>query len=627
MAVFTVKLDDQVSKPAEEAAAAVSSLANEFEHLQQASLAYHAKNSAYQAKSEDSIMADVKKQQEAALARHDADRDAAEGMRKQQEAAAETSKWFQTLTSSAAESTDSLAGVKEMLAGAAGPAATAAVILGVYAKALWEVAKMAVALTQEKEQLAAVFDVFTGGMGGQLLDELEDLAAELPFTADKLNAWAKSLLAAGIKGDALKQSIRAIAAATAIMGEEGGRAAEGLIKRLEMTAAAGGKVAVDRRFLTQLGAAGVSVQALAKQLGVAPEKLSTMTVSAKQLGDAMQKALIAQGEGPLAKLGNTWDSIAGKLREGFEDAFEDLGELVDPFMSELRSLASEFFAGSVASKDFAGGIKGVLKPAFEVATNYVHILHVTFLRLQIAILQVRVWLKPLSDGLGKIGIGAGAANVALYVLVGITATLGVAIAAVGVAMLAVAAPFIIFGLALYGAYRGVSALVGLIGGAIDNLDNLSAAASNAGTEFINGLGNAIASGAAWVVGLITNLASNMVGAIESTLGIESPSRVMMAVGDYTTQGLALGVQAGAPDVQAAAQGAGMAAVRGTVQGAQAAGGGATAGNGAGVAREVHVHLTGPITIGANDAPTTVEAFVQLLERAAAMAGLGVPQGT
>jgi hypothetical protein len=517
-----------------------------------------------------------------------------------------------------------MVGVKEILGGVAEAAMTAVAILGLYAAALWEAAKMAIALSQEKAALAAVFDIFTGGMGGKLLGELEDLSKELPFTADKLNVWAKGLLAAGIQGEALRTGIRAIAAATAIMGEEGGRAAEGLIKRLEMTAAAGGKVAIDRRFLTQLGQAGVSVQALAKQLGVAPEKLSTMTVTAKQLGDAMQKALIAQGEGPLQKLGNTWDSISAKVKEGFEDAFEDLSDLVDPFMAEVKSFASEFFAGGIAAKDFGGVVRSSLSVAFEVAKNFVNFLHRGFLHVQIAILQARIALKPFTSALGEIDGKAVAVNVALYVLKGTVIVLAVVFGLLAIAVALVALPFVVVGLAIYGVVRAVQYLAGVITGAIANFDNLKNAASRAGTDLILGLGNAILAGHAWVVGLITNLATSMIGAVKTTLGIKSPSKVMMQIGGYTTAGLVAGIDAGAPEVQASAAGAGMAAVRGASQGATQGGGAGSSSDGRKV--EINVH-EGAVKIAGNaDARVLQEALAQILEQIAIQAGLGVPQG-
>lgn len=628
MAVFVVALEDKTSGPAETAADAVRGLSAEFDALQkelagveamQAKAFAHHGKSAIKGASEGDILADIKKQQQAALAGHDQDRDAMLGRSKLLDELAQKEKTAadeaNAMGSNFSEATDQLGPYLDVI----GQIVEGWKKIG---RAVVEAMKLAVQLTQEKNALEETFNVFTNGMGGQLLDELEDLAAELPFTADKLNAWAKSLLAAGITGDQLKTSIKAIAAATAIMGESGGAAAEGLIKRFGMAAEAGQKISLDRRILTQLASAGVSVAALAKQLGVAPEKLGEMKIGAKELGDAMQKALIAQGAGPLAALGNTWASISAKISEGFDDAFEDLDDLVGPFMAELKSLASEFFAGSVASQGFAGAVKGVLTPAFQFATGAVRWLHLAFLEIEIAVLKVRIALKPVTSALGEIGISSGLVSYALfamkYILIGIAIIFGV----LALAVAAVALPFVIAALAIYGIGKAISYVIGLIGGAIDNFDNIAAAASQAGSDIITGLGNALQSGAAWVIGIAAAVATGIIGAITGPLKISSPSRVMMTLGDYTMQGLALGIEGGQGGVEAAAQGAGMATVTGTQKGAADAGGG-----GQGGGRGIHLTLEeGAVQINATGDPSEVrgmveEAFAVLLERLAAKAGL------
>lgn len=627
MAVFTVQLEDKTSGPAETAAEAVRGLSAEFDALQkelagveamQAKAFAHHGKSAFKNASEGDILADIKKQQQAALAGHDQDRDAMLGRSKLLDELAQKEKTAadeaNAMGSNFSEATDQLGPYLDVI----GQIVEGWKKIG---RAVVEAMKLAVQLTQEKNALEETFNVFTNGMGGALLDELEDLAAELPFTADKLNAWAKSLLAAGITGDQLKTSIKAIAAATAIMGESGGAAAEGLIKRFAMAAEAGQKISLDRRILTQLASAGVSVAALAKQLGVAPEKLGEMKIGAKELGDAMQKALIAQGAGPLAALGNTWASISAKISEGFDDAFEDLDDLVGPFMAELKSLASEFFAGSVASQGFAGAVKGVLTPAFQFATGAVRWLHLAFLEVEIAVLKVRIALKPVTSALGEIGISSGVVSYALfamkYILIGVAIIFGV----LALAVAAVALPFVIAALAIYGIGKAISYVIGLIGGAIDNFDNIAAAASQAGSNIITGLGNALQSGSAWVIAIAAAVATGIIGAITGPLKISSPSRVMMKLGDYTMQGLALGIEGGQGDVEAAAQGAGMATVSGTQKGAADAGGGQGGGRG--------IHLTleeGAVQINATGDPSEVrgmveEAFAVLLERLAAKAGL------
>lgn len=641
MAVFTVQVETGAAEAGVASLASeVGSLSAEFNALQasmkaaesemnaiaamqQKALGQHAAGQGGDAMRDGGF--DWKAAQAKALGGHQQDAEAAAGLKKQQEAAAATRKEFETLTASGNASAEALEGVRRMAEGAAEALAIGVVILGAYAAALWNLAASAVKLTQEKDALRATFDVLTGGGGDALLSDLEDLSAQLPFTADKLNAWGKSLLAAGIKGDALKTSIKAIAAATAIMGESGGQAALGLIKRFAMMAETGQKVTLDRRILAQMAEAGISATALAKALGVPADKLGKMSVNAKDLGDAMQKALIAGGAKPLALLGQTWESISGKLKEGFEDAFEDLGDLVGPFMSELQSLASEFYAGGVAGGTFKDVIKGVLTPAFEVARRTVRALHIGFLELQIAFLKAKIAVHPLSKALEGVGISGGIVNVAMYLIAGTAVILAVVFGVLALAVFLVALPFVMLGLAIYGVYRAISYIVGIIQGAIANFDNLANAATTAGQNIITGLGNALQSGAAWVIAIAGSVATGIIGAITGPLKINSPSRVMMAVGGSITEGLSMGIDDGAPDVNASAAGAAGSAVDGAT-GAAGRAGAAQGGAGRGpVTLNVTVNVEGGA--GGGDVDSMVAKIALALEQACARAGLAAQGAT
>ncbi len=605
MAAFEISLDDQTSGPAGKAAKAVNSLSEEFDRLQNSMgkpLAGGANISG--------LSADFDKLQKSLPKEQQINKGFVDPV-----VAQENEDAFKGIAAGADEFSESLVGVKQMLAGVAEAAAIAVVILGAYAAALFSAAKMAIRLTQEKDQLRETFEVLNEGGGGALLDELEDLAAALPFTADKVNAWAKSLLAAGIRGEALRTGIKAIAAATAIMGEAGGAAVEGLLKKLKGLEESGGKVKLDNKFIRQLQEAGITLGDLAKQLGVTPEKLKTMTLTAKQLGDAMQQALITKGEGPLKKLGNTWDVISAKMNEGFEDAFEDLGELVGPFMAELQSLASEFFAGGVASTDWKDAVKAAMSGAFAVAKEFVNFIHRGFLHAQIAVLQFRIAIKPVTSVLGEVGLGSAGVSVALYLLKGTVIVLAVVFGILALAVGLVLLPFALIGVAIYYIVQGISYLAGVISGVIDNFGSLKAAAFEAGTGVITGLGNAIQSGAAWVIAIAAGVATGIIGAITGPLKIKSPSRVMMQIGAYTTEGLAMGIDAGAPDVAAAARGAAGSAVGGAAGGAAS-----TTGGKGGVTINIH---EGAIVIheGGDTRALTLEALASVLEEAALQAGL------
>jgi hypothetical protein len=141
--------------------------------------------------------------------------------------------------------------------------------------------------------------------------------------------------------------------------------------------------------------------------------------------------------------------------------------------------------------------------------------------------------------------------------------------------------------------------------------NLSSAASNTGAVVADAMyGAGIKSAQGLVRGLqsqekaieaqMLRIAKAMQAAIKKALGIRSPSRVMAELGDYSGQGMAVGLRRSTKQVQIAAQGMAMA-VR---QGATLTGGGGTFPLGG----DTHVHVTVHGTVIAErDLVNTIEA--------------------
>lgn len=472
------------------------------------------------------------------------------------------------------------------------------------ANALKDAAAMAIRLTQEDDALRSSLGALAGGgdEAGQAIMDLIDGLGDLPFAAGPLEGWAKSLLSAGVQGERLETGLRAIAAATAIMGAGGTAAAEGLIKRFHMMAEAGQKVTLDRRIMGQLAQAGVTVADLAKQLGVPAEKLAGMALDADKLGVAMQNALIQKGVGPLQRMGQTFESMRSKIVDAFEDAFANLGDLVRPFMAEVQSLASEFFKGSVASTTFSGAVKSILTPAFEIGTKTVRAMHIALLMAEIAYLKATIAIRPLSDFLGSVATRAQWLEAVMYVLTGAAIAAAIVFGVLAVAVFLVALPFIVAAAAIILLVIGLIKLAGVIDGAISNLDNIGnkvsetgegivtsvmamvsgaasalfsfpLAAAEAGVNFVTGLIQAITSGQGPVADAVRQLARGAISAITGAFQTRSPSRVTAKIGGYFTEGLAGGIDDGAGDVEAAAGGAGDAAVGGLKGGMRKGSGG------------------------------------------------------
>jgi hypothetical protein len=490
------------------------------------------------------------------------------------------------------------------------------------AGAIYAGVSAAISINQQRDGLRSTFDALGGGAGAgeKTLAMLDRLGKTLPFTTEQLGKWAKSLMAAGIQGPELEKGINAVAAATAIMGETGGAAADKLIKKLSEAAATGGRVKIDKGMLKQLAASGVSAKALADQLGTTPEKLAKMNLTAKQLGEAMQNALIKQGKGPLEDLALTWDSISGKLADGFKSLFTDLGPDVKAFMNEVKSLFAEFSKGSTAANGAKGVVTTVLGTILKAAAKVVNGIHIGFLTLYVAFLKVKAALSPITSAIGKL-LPAGAG---VTVLVGIVKGLAVVFALVAVSVLVAVTPLILLGAAIVAVGAAVVAIGGYILDAVSWLESLGESAGAAGVNFVQGLIGGIGSMASALISAVVGLAGSAVDALASALHLGSPSKLTMKMGGFTTQGLADGIESGTDDVHAAAKGAGQAAIGGTAAGLDGASGAdGKAGKGAAAKGLTVIVQAGAVVVnGAGDALELTEEAVSLLfEKAALQSGL------
>ena len=520
----------------------------------------------------------------------------------------------------------------EGMAAAVALAVVTAVVAGL-AVAFWELVKAAIQFSQEKDALVATFGALAGGAkaGRAVVDAVEDIAASLPFAEDKVFAMAKSLMSAGIQGKALEAGIRAVAAATAIMGESGGAAAEKMIKQL----AEGGEAA--SKMIKQIQAGGpkaaklladMGLQSadLAKALGVTPEKLKTMTLTAEQVGKALETALVTKGAGAIEAMGLTWTSISGKLKDGIGDLFEDLGSAVQPFMGEVKALFAEFFKGSTTMKAAKGIITAVLTEVFAVGTKVVHALHLGFLMIQVAALNVAIAIAPIVLWLKAIVTSSAFLTVLKYTLGAIAVVLGIVAAAIAVVVAGVfllLLPFVIVGAIIIGLVAAWLYLWGVVidfaGSAISALSGWASAAVEAAGNFISGLVSKIANGSGVVIDAIKNLAGSAIDAFKGALGIASPSKVMMEMGLHTTAGLTEGLDAGTADVSDASASMGAA----VIDGAESSGGSGPGGRGGSGSMQV-TFAEGSIVIdgaGKSAGEITEEMISLVFERLAASQGL------
>lgn len=95
----------------------------------------------------------------------------------------------------------------------------------------------------------------------------------------------------------------------------------------------------------------------------------------------------------------------------------------------------------------------------------------------------------------------------------------------------------------------VNAMRGLKNGVVGAFNGAGSWLVSAGKNLINGLWNGIKSGAGWLWGKLTGLAAKIVGFVKKIFKIHSPSRVFRdEIGIYLSQGIGVGLMAGAPTV-------------------------------------------------------------------------------
>ena len=556
----------------------------------------------------------------------------AEAAKEQRRHAAETAEDFKKLTATGNRTNETIAALKENYGLAAQGAGLMAAGVVLVVGALSALMAKAIEASGAADRLRASWGAYFGTGAAGFLGELDAIAAKLPYTAAKIRDMAGPLIDARLRGAQLARAIEAVAAATAIMGDKGGAAATTLIKQLAAGARLNQAVWISPEMLEQLSAAGISAEVLAKELGVSEKRLQLSTVKASVLGDVLQRVLIKNGAGSLALIGQTWDSITGKIQEGLTAAFAGLGDIVGPFMKEVQYLASELFKGSVASKGMGGVLRAVLEPAFKLATAGVRALHYALLYVEIAALTVYIALRPLGQWLEKIGLVSFLASWGLLALKWVAIGLAVIFGLLAVAVTLAFLPFIVATAAIillvFGLYKLGSAIVGAadvvaagaasiqasigeaLDGATSKLANWPLEAAKAGLNFVMGLIQAITTGSGPVADAVKGLASSAVSALFGALQIRSPSRITAKAGGHFVEGFAGAVDEGQGDAKAAGSGLGDAAAGGLAKSAQ--------GGGKGVAGRVINFIN--CTFGAGMSETVVRDMVSRILEAEASSG-------
>lgn len=265
-------------------------------------------------------------------------------------------------------------------------------------------------------------------------------------------------------------------------------------------------------------------------------------------GDALGKALEeAAKKSAEAEFGPGWEGMmldtsvmADRLRQNIGRIFSGLK--LDKALAEMRKVVDLFDSNSAAAQAIKVVFESAFQPLVNGAAAAIPKVVAWFLQLEIAALKTLIAMANFSRTHQK-EIGLVVAGVQLFV---------------GGMMQAASIVATIVG-AWAGAFMwvggvGASAFIALRTGVETFKAWLSSVSlAEIGMALVDGLTGGIASKAASVVSAVTGLATGAIAAARKALDSHSPSRVFAALGVDTAEGMALGVEEGAPGVTSAVE--------------------------------------------------------------------------
>jgi hypothetical protein len=413
---------------------------------------------------------------------------------------------------------------------------------------------VAIGVVETMTQRLTALSALAGGAkaGAAAEASIQKLSATLPFATSQLSQWASGLLAAGVPASQLESRIKGIAAAEALMkaaGGGGGEAAADLFKKL----GAGGAEA--DAFMKKIAKGGKAADAELKRMGLTLAevggKAAVAKMSAQQFAEVSAKALQVKGGGALAAMGNTFEVIAMKAKEGFMSLFT--GIKTEPFMASVKGLFSMFNKGSPTMAALRGVITSVFGTLFSWATKGVGVVQAVFQQLVIAALKVRIGINPIVVALRQLSAEMSKAIAATGLFQGKSSALAAVMTFVGNAI-AGAFKFAVYSVAFFiGGMIGMMKVATMVITRVRaifkglSLPSLAGAAGTMISSFVSG----IVANLGAVMGAMKGMGAAAKKALFGALGIASPSKVALEAAGNVTSTFSDKVDDGKADTQKA----------------------------------------------------------------------------
>lgn len=430
------------------------------------------------------------------------------------------------------------------------------------AVALLAMAAAAVMVISARSQLLATFGALSFGAtgGAKTLAIVEKLGTQLPQSTAKIAEWATELQKTGFQGRALESALKAVAAAEALMGASGAAAAQGLLNSLGKGGAEAASLIMKIKAnlpeaREMLASMGLRIEDIAGALGMTLPQFRAAKLSAKQMAEAVEKALARKAAGPLADLMLTFPSILGKAKEGMLSLFDKLGPAVKPFMGAVKKLFGEFSKG--------GSVITFLKP---IVTSVMTTLFTWGAKAVGVVRSIVVWLASAGKAGGFFSGAIAVMKIGWASLVGIFKVVSVALRPVigllkmifsnamvlsGIKTIFTVIAAVVTGLvvAFVGIVAVMSTVIGFFGGLVGALAGIPAAMAGLASSIINGLIGGITGGAGGFISSLMAMASSGLAAFKGVFGIASPSKVMAEMGGHVAGGAEQGIDDGSAKVQ------------------------------------------------------------------------------
>lgn len=423
-------------------------------------------------------------------------------------------------TNQAAGGIEGLLGKLQNLRGlvaAGGPIAIAIMaIVGALGALVGALAAAAVALTRfgiasanaRREELLQLEGLMTlrnwygiaAGSATELQRSIDDVAASSALARGAINAHAQGLYRAGLRGQALRDTLEALAITESVQGAAG--------------------VARWRGRLIAEARAGRSARALA---GVQ-----------SRLGALARRQMLGL------------DVQSRKLRESFDAIFRDVS--IEPFLEGLNEITTLFSQNSVVGRALKTIVDAIFPPMLAtlrrlapVAQAFFEGLVIGALLVTIAVLRARNWLRR-TFGDSELFANIDALKLAMYAGVAAIVLTAAVLGALAATAATLAAPFIAGAVAVVWLGQKLRALVDWF---------RATDFTSLGAAIADGLVAGIRNGVARVTGAVRGLASSAREALAGALQIRSPSRIFAGLGTQIPAGLEQGITAGAPRVAGA----------------------------------------------------------------------------